>query len=130
MSASRARSSELRKAAAPDEPAATGERSRMESGTMDAAMRPSERKWAAQAPVLLPTRQLPVAELQRQRRVDRIEAGNARRSVGDVNFRALPAGIIDERHAQRRRRLRGAHAELERNDIGLGPAEGGPADAE
>src|SRR5262245_40429947 len=102
----------------------------MESGTMDAATRPSERPRAAQAPILLPTRQLPVAELQRQCRVDRVEAGNARRSVGDVDVRTLPAGIVEERHAQRRRRLRGGHAELERNDIGLGPAKGGPADAE
>src|SRR5262245_32366264 len=102
----------------------------MESGTMDAATRPSERKRAAQAPILLPTRQLPVAELQRQRRVDRIEAGNARRSVGDVDVRAIPAGIVEERHAQCQRRLRRGHAELERNDIGLGPTKGGPADAE
>src|SRR5262245_7191082 len=102
----------------------------MESGTMDAATRPSERPRATQAPILLPTRQLPVAELQRQRRVDRIKAGNARRSVGDVDVRTLSAGIVDERHAQCRRRLRGSHAELERNDIGLGPAKGGPADAE
>src|SRR5262249_27416439 len=58
------------------------------------------------------------------------EAGNAAASGGEVVLRAGPAGMIDERHAERDRSLLGGHAEDERSGVGLGSAKGGPADAE
>src|SRR6516165_6992614 len=115
---------------APDDPAATGDRSRMERATGRTGMLTSERPWPAQAPILFPSGELPVAELQREGGVDRVEAGDARRSVGEIDLRARPAGIVDERHAERDRSLLRRHAEDERSGIGLGPAKGGPADAE
>src|SRR6266436_1041351 len=115
---------------APDDPAATGDRSRMERETGRTGMLASERPRPAQAPILFPSGELPVAELQREGGVDRIEAGNARRSVGEIDLRAGPAGIVDERHAERDRSLLGRHAEDERRGIGLRSAKGGPADAE
>src|SRR5262249_40807307 len=115
---------------APDDPAATGDRSRMERATGRTGMLTSERPWPAQAPILFPSGELPVAELQREGGVDRVEAGNARRSVGEIDLRARPAGIVDERHAERDRSLLGRHAEDERRSVGLGPAKGGPADAQ
>src|SRR5262245_14107549 len=129
-SASRARSSELRSETAPEEPAATGDRSRMERAIGRAGMRSSERPRAAQAPILFPSGELPFTEPQRQGGVDRIEAGNARRSVGEIDLRAGPAGMIDERHAERDRGLLGGHAEDKRSGVGLGSAKGGTADGE
>src|SRR6478672_747748 len=99
----------------------------MERGTMDAGPRASERERAPQAPILLPAGQLAFAKLQRNSRVDRIEAGYARRAVGEIDFRARPAGIVHERHAERARHLLRCHAEIKRGDVGLGAAEGGPA---
>ena len=81
----------------------------------------------AQVPILLPARQLAVAELQRDRRVDRIEAGNARRPIGEIDFRACPAGIVDERHTECARHLLRRHAEVERNDVGLGTRKRRPS---
>src|SRR5215471_4689913 len=114
----------------PEEPAATGDRSRMERAIGRAGMRSSERPRAPQAPILFPSGELPFAELQREGGVDRVEAGNARRSIGEIDLRAGPAGMIDERHAERDRSLLGGHAEDERSGVGLGSAKGGPADAE
>src|SRR5262244_915350 len=102
----------------------------MERPTGRTGMLTSERPRAAQAPILFPSGQLPVAKLQREGGVDRIEAGNARRSVGEIDLRAGPAGIVDERHAERDRSLLGRHAEDERSGVGLRSAKGGPADAE
>src|SRR5215813_14893119 len=90
---------------APDEPAATGDRSRIERATGRTGIRASERPRSAQAPILFPSGELPVAELQRQGGVDRVEAGNARRSVGEIDLRAGPASIVDERHPERDRSL-------------------------
>src|SRR5262245_45074159 len=89
----------------------------------------SERPRATQAPILFPPRELPVAKLQRKGGIGRIETGNARRSIGEIDLRACPPGVVDERHAERDRNLLGGHAEGERRGIGLGSAEGGPADA-
>src|SRR6476620_2201769 len=99
----------------------------MERGTMDAGPRASERERAPQAPILLPAGQLAFAKLQRQSRVDGIEAGNARRAVGEIDFRARSSGVVHERHTEHARHLLRSHAEVERGDIGLGAAEGGPA---
>src|ERR1700756_1081829 len=115
---------------APDDPAATGDRSRMERATGRTGMLASERPRPAQAPILFPSGELPVAELQREGGVDRIEAGNARHSVGEIDLRPGPAGIVDERHAERDRSLLGRHAEDERSGVGLRSAKRGPADAE
>src|SRR5258708_17080997 len=96
---------------APDDPAATGDRSRMERATGRTGMLASERPRPAQAPILFPSGELPVAELQREGGVDRIEAGNTRRSVGELDLRAGPAGIVYQRHAQRHQSLHGRHAQ-------------------
>src|SRR5262245_66268526 len=95
-SASRARSSELRSATAPEEPAATGERSRTESGTISGARRaPSERPRPAQAPVLLPAGAAAAAELQSQRRICRVEARNAFEPGAVIDVGAVPrTGVL------------------------------------
>src|SRR5262249_7252317 len=93
-----------------------------------AAIRSSERPRATQAPIFFPPRELSVAKLQREGGIDGVEAGNARRSVGEIDLRASPSGVIDERHAQRERSLLGGHAENERGRVGLSSAKGGPAD--
>src|SRR5262245_30044239 len=83
---------------APEEPAATGERSRTERGII--------RWWVAspprpaQVPVLLPAGQTPVAELQRDAALTSIEARNARRAAGDIDLRTVPPGMVEERQAQ------------------------------
>src|ERR1700716_2760802 len=92
LSASRARSSELRSATAPEEPAATGDRSRTERATGGAGLRASKRPRAPQAPFFFPAGELSLAELQREGGVDRVEARNAWRSVGEIDLRAGAAG--------------------------------------
>src|SRR6266536_6294792 len=113
---------------APEEPAATGERSRTERGTGGAGIRASERPGAAQAPILFPSRELSVAKLQREGGIDRVEAGNTRRSIGEVDLRTSSCGVIEERYSQRDRNLLRGHAERKRGCVGLGAAKGGPAD--
>src|SRR5262249_23556081 len=129
-SASRARSSELRGATAPEEPAATGERSRTESGTISSARRaPSEQPRPAQAPILLPAGEAAAAELQRQPRICRVEAGNAFGSGGVIDVGAVPSRVMHERHAECGGGLLRRHAERERDGVGLAahtPSE--PAD--
>src|SRR5262245_5984327 len=100
----------------------------MERGTDGAGIRSSERPGAAQAPILFPSRELAVAKLQREGGIDRVEAGDARRSIGEVDLRASSCGVIDERHAQRDRNLLGGHTERKRGGVGWGSANGGPAD--
>src|SRR5262249_15477470 len=125
----RARAREVRSETAPEDPAATGERSRTERAMGRAGMRASERPRAPQAPILFPSRQLPVAKLQRKGGIGRIETGYARRSIGEIDLRASLTGVVDERHAERDRNLLGGHAEGERRRIGFSSAKGGPADA-
>ena len=93
-----------------------------------AGIRASERPRATQAPVLFPSRELMVAKLQRKGGIGRIETGYARRSIGEIDLRASPPGVVDERHAERDRNLLGAHAESERRRIGFDSTKGGPAD--
>src|SRR5262245_3701120 len=85
-------------------------------------MRASERPGSAQAPILFPPGELSVAKLQHEGGINRVEAGNARRSVSEIDLRASPCGIIDERHAERERSLLGSHTEHERGRVGLGTA--------
>src|ERR1700704_566036 len=86
-----------------------------------------ERPRTPQLPIFLPAGQVPLAELQRKRGVDRVESGNARRSIGEIEFRASPSGVIDQWHAERGRSLSRRHAEGEGNGVGLEPAIGRPA---
>src|SRR6266545_4407787 len=86
-------------------------------GSSEAARAPSERPGPAQLPVLLPSGQVAVAELERDTGVGRIEAGNAGRAGRKIDFRAAPARMIDQRLAERRRGLIRRHAEDERKRV-------------
>ncbi len=63
----------------------------------------SERTRPPQLPVLLPAGQPPAAKLQGDAVIGRIEAGNAGGAGGNVDFRAGPAGMVNQRQAQRGR---------------------------
>src|SRR5262249_2568757 len=117
---------ELRSAIAPDEPAATGERSRIERGITPGAAR-SERPCALHAPILFPAGQMPVAKLQGDCGVRGIKPDDAGRSIGEEDFRAGPAGMVDEGCPKSEGGFCGSHAEGERKGVGLEPAIDPPA---
>src|SRR5262245_52353661 len=94
---------------------------------LERGTRALERPRAGDAPVFRPPGQVAFAELERKGRVGWIEAGDGWRSEGEEDFRAGPAGMVDQRHAERGLRLVGRHAEGEGNGVGLRPAIGRPA---
>src|SRR4029079_10916344 len=70
-------------------------------------------------------------ELQRDAEVGRIETGNASWTAGDEDFRAPPAGLVNERQPERGRGLVGRHAKGQRRGIrARGAAPGQPANAQ
>src|SRR2546426_408716 len=83
----------------------------------------------AQAPILLPTGQAAVAELQRDCGGNRIGAKKSSLPIGDIDLGAIAAGIVEQRYSQCYRRFLQRHAEGKGSCVGLIPAIGCPTNA-
>src|SRR6516164_10938546 len=84
------------------------------------------RSMHVQAPILLPAGQSAIAELERERRCDRVGPKDAGLPVGDIDFGAVAARVVEERHSECRARLLEGHAEGEGVGVRWLPPPRGP----